>query len=131
MVFRLLWQQAIVEFNWLQTGFWLMSMTPPLMTSSTGEDDATLDEADDDDVDDADTDNDEKCRDFILYLCPVGELQAQLSLFWQKSKVVFDNGNGDDDDGNADCDGDNDDNGNDDDGGGNDDYDENIDNMTK
>ena len=28
------------------------------------------------------------CRDFILYLCPVGELQAQLSLFWQKSKVV-------------------------------------------
>ena len=28
------------------------------------------------------------CRDFILYLCPVGELQAQLSLFWQKSKVM-------------------------------------------
>jgi len=25
-------------------------------------------------------------RDFILYLCPVGELQQQLSLFWQKSK---------------------------------------------
>ena len=25
-------------------------------------------------------------RDFILYLCPVGELQHQLSLFWQKSK---------------------------------------------
>jgi len=25
-------------------------------------------------------------RDYILYLCPVGELQQQLSLFWQKSK---------------------------------------------
>ena len=25
-------------------------------------------------------------RDFILYLCPVGDLQQQLSLFWQKSK---------------------------------------------
>jgi len=25
-------------------------------------------------------------RDYILYLCPVGDLQHQLSLFWQKSK---------------------------------------------
>ena len=28
----------------------------------------------------------ESPRDFILYLCPVGDLQQQLSLFWQKSK---------------------------------------------
>ena len=57
-----------MEFNWLQTGFWLMSMTPPLMTSSTGEDDANVDDADNDDdnyvddaddVDDADNDDDD------------------------------------------------------------------------
>ena len=33
-------------------------------------------------------DDDEKRRDFILYLCPVGDLQTQLNLFWQKSKVI-------------------------------------------
>ena len=37
MIFRPLWQQAIVESSWLRTGFSLMSMTPPLITSSTGE----------------------------------------------------------------------------------------------
>ena len=67
-----MWQQAIVEFNWLQTGFWLMSMTPPLMTSNTGEDDANFDDTDDDanndvddtdDVDDADNDDDDDDAD--------------------------------------------------------------------
>ena len=47
----------------------------------------TYDDDDDDDDNDDDDDDEHKHRDFILYLCPVGELQAQLSLFWQKSKV--------------------------------------------
>jgi len=31
-------------------------------------------------------------RDYILYLCPVGDLQQQLSFFWQKSKFKMRNG---------------------------------------
>ena len=50
IIFRPLWQQAIVASSWLRTGFWLMSMTPPLITSSTGEnEDGDDDNADYDD----------------------------------------------------------------------------------
>ena len=89
--FRLLWQQAIVEFSWPQTGFWLMSMTLPLITNNTGEDDENdhydEDDDDDDDVDDDDDDDDDdENYDFwltsmILSLKPTTQVKMTMIIF--------------------------------------------------